>query len=378
MRVTQVETICLTGLFPQFVFVQVHTDAGLVGLGQTADFRTVGVIHDLAERFVLGRDPTHVEALWAEQFRFAGLHGYAGAELRAISAFDIALWDLLGQQTGLPVYALLGGPCRERLRIYNTCSAYGSRSDRELAQHDPARLVAELLAAGITCVKVAVYDEFAHESHGQAITPAQLRQGASVLERLLRAGEGQMEVMVELHGAWSLTGAVEIAASLRDLPVHWLEDPIWQDNAEAWASLRQRSPIRIAGSERLYTRHQVRRLLELQGTDVLIADVTWTGGISELKKMAAMAEAYGVPIAAHDHSGPVNLWASAHVLLNAPNAYMMETTRVFYEEYYDALVVGDPILRAGFIHLPSGPGLGISLRPEVRERLDAVVQRSSA
>src|SRR5438128_5957663 len=123
MKITTVETIHLARFTqPSFIFVRVHTDSGLIGLGQTADARTAPVVHELAQRFLLGANPLHIESLWATMFDFAGYHGYSGAELRAISAIDIALWDLLGQVTGQPIYALLGGPCRDRIRIYNTCS----------------------------------------------------------------------------------------------------------------------------------------------------------------------------------------------------------------------------------------------------------------
>lgn len=184
---------------------------------------------------------------------------------------------------------------------------------------------------------------------------------------------------IEGHGLWSLTSAVAIARALDGLPIHWLEDLLWQDNAEEWADLRAKSPFPIAGSERLFTRHQMRRLLETHGTDVMIGDVTWTGGNSKLKKMATMAEAYGIPFAPHDHSGPVNLWASAHVLLNVPNASIMETTRVFCDPrfgYYHELVEGAPILNDGHMYLPEGPGLGIRLCPEVATRPDATLQRT--
>jgi L-alanine-DL-glutamate epimerase-like enolase superfamily enzyme len=377
MKVTAVETIYLSQVSPPFIFVRVHTDAGLIGLGQTADSRTAPVVHDLARRFLLGADPLQIEALWTTLVDFAGFHGYAGAELRAISAIDIALWDLLGQVAGLPIYALLGGACRDRIRIYNTCSTYQDRSDAALARTDPVRLAGELLEAGITCMKWAMFDPYARQSRGQTISPAQLREGMAGIEAIARAFDGRMEVMVEGHGLWNLTSAIAIARALDGLPIYWLEDLLWQDNAEEWADLRAKATIPIAGSERLYTRHQMRRLLELHGADVMIGDVTWTGGISELKKMATMAETYGIPLAPHDHSGPVNLWASAHVLLNVPNAAIMETTRVFYEGYYAELVEGEPIIRAGHLHLPQGPGLGIRLRPAVLERPDALVERST-
>lgn len=380
MRVTAIETIHLSQVHPPFIFVLVHTDEGITGLGQTADVRTAPVVHDLATRFLLGQDPTRIEALWTTMFDFAGLHGYSGAELRAISAIDIALWDILGQVAGQPIYALLGGPCRDRIRIYNTCSSYGAHSDGERARTDPVGLARELLEDGITCMKWAQFDSYARLSRGQAITPTQLKEGIAGIEAIAREFDGRMEVMVEGHGLWNLTGAIAIARALDGLPVHWLEDLLWQDNPEEWADLRAKSSFPIAGSERLFTRHQMRRLLETHGTDVMIGDITWTGGISELKKMATMAEVYGIPLAPHDHSGPVNLWASAHVLLNVPNAYIMETTRVFYSErlgYYHELVEGEPIIRQGYMHLPQGPGLGIRLRPEVLQRPDATAQRTS-
>jgi len=376
MRIIAVETVYLERTHPPFIFVLVHTDEGITGLGQTADTRTAPVVHDLAARFLIGRDPLHIEAHWSAMFQFAALHGYSGAELRAISAFDIALWDILGQVAGQPIYNLLGGPVRERIRIYNTCSAYAGRSDAERARTDPVGLAGELLELGVTCLKWAQFDPYAHASQGQTIGPAQLRAGIAPIEAIAKAYDGRMEVMIEGHGLWNLSGAIVIARALDGLPIYWLEDLLWQDNPEEWADLRAKAPFPIAGSERLFTRHQVRRLLELHGADVMIGDITWTGGISELKKMAVMAEPYGIPLAPHDHSGPVNLWASAHVLLNVPNAAIMETTRVFYQGYYDELVEGAPILRDGHMYLPQGPGLGIRLRPAVLTRDDAAVQRT--
>lgn len=377
MKVTAIDTIHLTQFdHPPFIFVRVHTDSGLIGLGQTPDARTAPVVHDLAQRFLLGANPLHIESLWATMFDFAAYHGYSGAELRAISAIDIALWDLLGQVTGQPIYALLGGPCRERIRIYNTCGSFGGRSDADLARTDPVRLANELLDMGITCMKWAPFDAYARESRGQSITPAQLREGIAGIETVARELGDRMEIMIECHGLWNLTSAITIARALEGLPIHWLEDMLWQDNAEEWADLRARSPFRIAGSERLFTRHQMRRLLEVHGTDVMIGDISWTGGISELKKMATMAETYGIPLAPHGNSGPVNLYAAAHVLLNVPNGYIMETTRVLYDPYYAELVEGAPILRGGYMYLPEGPGLGIRLRSGVMTRPDAIYQRS--
>jgi L-alanine-DL-glutamate epimerase-like enolase superfamily enzyme len=378
VRVTAIETIAPADAYPPFFFVHVHTDEGITGLGQTADLRTIEVVHDLAQRYVIGNDPLRIEELWTRQFEYAAYHGYGGAELRAISAIDIALWDILGQVTGQPIYQLLGGSYRDQIRVYNTCSRFRDRSDGQLAHDDPRRLVDELLAMNITCLKTAPWDTYHRHNRGQPLTPEQLREGIAFYEAIARAGDGRMEIMADLHGLWNLTNAITLAHALEasGLPIHWLEDPLWQETPDAWAELRHATSLRIAGSERLFTRFQMRPLLEAHGTDVMIGDVTWTGGISEVKKMATMAETYSIPFAPHDHSGPVNLWASAHVLLTIPNAYLMETTRVFYEGYYDELVEGETILANGHMHLPRGAGLGIRLRPGLLARDGTTVRRS--
>lgn len=380
MQVTAIETVHVGASYPPFIFVLVHTDEGLVGLGQTADVRTTDAVHDLALRFLLGQDPRQIEATWTRMFQYAAYHGFGGAELRAISAIDIALWDILGQAVGLPIYQLLGGASRDRIRIYNTCSSYKDRADGLLAQEDPARLVDELLAADITCVKVHPWDRIAGLDNRQALSPTQIREGVRFFEAIDRAADGQMQMMIDFHSSWGPSNVVAIARALESagLPMFWIEDPLWQDLPAAWAEVRAQTSIQIAGSERLFTRYQMRPLLEARGVDVMIGDITWTGGISELKKMATMADAYGVPLAPHDHSGPVNLWASAHVLLSVPNASLMETTRVFYETYYDEMIEGEPILRNGHMHLPTGAGLGIRLRPGVFSRDDVTVKRSTS
>jgi L-alanine-DL-glutamate epimerase-like enolase superfamily enzyme len=379
MRVTAIETVHVAAGNPPFIFVQIYTDEGIVGLGQTADVRTTAVVHDLAARYLLGQDPLQIEALWTSLFEYAAYHGYSGAELRAISAMDIALWDILGQVAGLPIYQLLGGACRDHARIYNTCSVYKDRDDKRLAWEEPERLVNELLAKGITCVKVQPWDRIGADDQRQGLSAAQLREGVDFFNAIDRAAHGEMEIMIDLHGSWGQSNVIAMAHALEhaNLPIYWIEDPVWQDQPASWAELRAHTSIRIAGSERLFTRHQMRPLLEGRGIDVMIGDITWIGGISELKKMGAMADTYGVPLAPHDHSGPVNLWASAHVLLNAPNASVMETTRVYYETYYEELVDGEPILWDGFVHLPQGPGLGIRLRPDVVFRDDSVGRRTT-
>jgi L-alanine-DL-glutamate epimerase-like enolase superfamily enzyme len=358
MHITAVETIVpdLT-LSRPFTFVRIHTDEGVVGLGQTADLRTVGVIHDLGRQFLLGADPRHVTALWHRMFDWVSYHGYAGAEIRAISAFDIALWDILGQSVGQPIVALLGGAVHDSVPIYHTCG--GADGDR--VRQDPAGLAEELLAQGVSGMKWSPFDEYAAESHGQYITPAQLTAAIAGMDKA--ALGGRMEIMVDAHGLWSPGCAAQILRALDGFPLRWLEDPISSDNAPEWARLRERSTVPIAGGERLLTRYQLHRLLAVGGVDVLISDVTWSGGITEARRTADLAEIYGVPLATHGNSGPVNLWSAAHVLTSVRNACAAETVRA-HHDYFDSVVDGPSILDHGRIDAPTAPGLGIRLRDD--------------
>jgi galactonate dehydratase len=362
MKITAIETVVPDlPLSRPFTFVQIHTDEGITGLGQTADMRTVDVIHDLGRRFVLGADPRQVTALWHKMFDWVAYHGYAGAEIRGISAFDIAFWDILGQSAGLPIVSLLGGAVHESVPIYNTCGAFGDVSDGVRVRQDPVGLAEELLAQGVSGMKWSPFDKYAAESNGQYITPNQLAEGTAGIGKVAAALGDRMEIMIDAHGLWSPGCAAQILRALDGLPVRWLEDPISSDNAPEWARLREKSTIPIAGGERLLTRYQLRRLLEIGGLDVLISDLTWSGGITEGRRTADLADVYGVPLATHGNSGPVNLWSAAHVLTSVRNACAAETVRV-HHDYYDGLVSGQSIVDHGRIAAPTAPGLGIQLR----------------
>jgi L-alanine-DL-glutamate epimerase-like enolase superfamily enzyme len=368
MKIIDVETIVPdVELSRPFIFVLVHTDEGVTGLGQTADVRTAPIVHDLAERFLIGADPQRITALWHEIFEWVAYHGYAGAEARALSAIDIALWDIKGQATGRPIVDLLGGVVHDSVPTYNTCGSYRGVSDRQRMLDDPVELARDLLANGFTCLKWSPFDKFARESAGQRISGDQLGQVVRTLERI--ASEfGEMEFMIEAHGLWAAAPAARIVEALGGLPVRWIEDPLAQDNVAEWARLREKSPIPVAGGERLQTRHQLHKLLVAGGVDVVISDITWTGGITEARRIADLADLYGVSFASHGNSGPVNVWAAAHVLTGTRNAYAAEIVRVHLQPdsgYFDSVVEGPRIFANARLSSPSAPGLGIRLRDDL-------------
>ncbi|MGH7912798.1 MAG: mandelate racemase/muconate lactonizing enzyme family protein [Candidatus Dormibacteraceae bacterium] len=380
VRITGIETIACTGLDPEFILVRLHTDEGPSGLGQTADFRTAPVLHDLARRHVLGRDPRDLGRITYDLFTFARYHGYAGAELRAISAIDIALWDLLGKLLDQPVHRLLGGPLRDGVRVYNTCASFGEYQDGRRLWEDPVGLAGDLLDLGIGALKYAPFDRFVEPSLGTDLTDAMaeeaLRPAVAIRERF----GSRMQIAIEGHAKLSINAALRAAQALEraQVPVLWLEDLLHPEHAAAWRELKLRTRFPICGSERAMTRFQLHPLLEAHGIDVLMGDITWMGGISELRRCATLAEIYGVPVAPHDRSGPVNLVAAAHVLVTLPNAYLMESVRAYCQTYYPEVVTPGRFIEDGILRPPDGPGLGIELTPAFLRREDLRIERTEA
>jgi galactonate dehydratase len=395
MKITAIETIRVAR-FPALLWVQVHTDDGLVGLGETyyVPGAVASVIHDVAAPVLLGQSPLDIERHWHTLFHITNYYGYAGAEMRAVSALDIALWDIVGQSVGQPVYNLLGGRVRDRIKTYNTCASYGDRDDYTMSLERAGELAESLLAEGITAMKIWPWDRFAaadratgdtrtsghvpldYYTVGPHITPEQVKLGLEPVQQIRRAVGDRMEIAIELHSRWSLPAAIRIARALEPYDVMWFEDALTPDPVDDLARLVQETRVPICASERLFTRYAFRQVLERKAAHIVMPDIIWTGGISESKKIAAMAEAYHLPIAPHDCTGPVNVFACLHLCASCPNAMVMESVRAFYRGYYDQFVETNLDVREGHIHFPTAPGIGTRLRPEVRERADATVQRS--
>jgi L-alanine-DL-glutamate epimerase-like enolase superfamily enzyme len=401
MKITTVETVRL-GEFPNVLWVRVHTDEGLVGLGETfyAVAPVEAHIHETCAPYLLGKDPLEIER-HSRNF----LQGYlgfksVGVEMRAASAIDIALWDLFGKAAGQPLYQLLGGKCRDRIRVYNTCAGYryvrakpvqttanwglptgGAAAGRPYEDldaflHRADELALSLAAEGYTGMKIWPFDEYAESSNGTRISPADLKKALAPFEKIRRAVGDDMDIHVEFHSLWDLPTAIEIAQALAPYRPYWFEDPIKMTNLDALADYRRRTNVRVTASETLGTRWAFRELFERQATSVAMLDVAWCGGVSEAKKIATMAEAYHLPIAPHDCTGPVVLTASVHLALNCPNALVQEVVRAFYSDWYRELVTGLPPLDQGFITAPGGAGLGIDLLPDLVRRPDATVRTS--
>jgi len=378
MRITAVETIHLQrGITVhwgpiQWLWVRIHTDSGLTGLGETYPHPEAekAVVHRLLAPVLLGRDPSQIDRLWADMYQAVSFSGWAGAEMRAIGAVDIALWDLAGKVANLPLYQLLGGASRSSIRTYNTCY------DHIDFLTEPVRLAGELAKSGIHAMKIWPFDPVAKETGGQYITADQLRRGIEPLRLIREAFGDSMDVAMEFHAYWNLPCAIRIAQALEPYAPMWLEEMLPQDNLAAYRELALATRLPLCLSERLMTRFGFRELMENRAARIIMPDICWCGGISEAKKIATMAETYYLPVAPHNCGGPVLHVASLHLAANVTNLYTLESVRRHYLDEYRGILTQTPSPVNGEFALPPGPGLGVELCPDVLSRTDVQADKT--
>ena len=401
MQITAVETLRLTE-HPNLIWVRVHTDEGLTGLGETY-FGTGAVEADLHDRIapmILGQDARRIEFLNHKMTPYVGFTG-TGAEIRALSAVDVALWDIAGKAAGAPICDLLGGRTRAEIPVYNTCAGpnyvsktsavrpdnFGDRAetsngviyeDIEAFLNTPEDLAASLLEMGISSMKIWPLDLASGAADGMDISPADLKKGIEPFERIRAAHGDRMRLKAELHGLWSLNAAKKIAAALEPIGMDWIEDPIFMDRIEELAELGAATSAPLAGGETLASLGQFSELIADGNIGTPIMDVVWAGGISAARKVAALAEARARPIAFHDCSGPVTLAVSTHLALSLRNVKEQEIARGFYYAWYQDFVDHLPPINQGMITVPGGPGLGMDLQPGLTDRADAIHRISRA
>ena len=257
----------------------------------------------------------------------------------------------------------------------------GPYEDLDAWMHGYAgELASSLLEQGISGMKMWPFDAYAYASGGTNITAAELDRALEPFRQVRRAVGERMELMVELHGLWNLPTALKIARAFESegLRPYWIEDPLRPDDIASLARFAQATQIPTTASEQLGGRKAFRELLEARAASVVMLDLGWCGGISEGKAIASMAEAFGLPIAPHDCTGPVVWTAGVHLSLNAPNTLIQETVRAFYTGWYRELVTNLPRVADGMVTPPPGAGLGLELRPEIAKRRDARVRTSIA
>ncbi|MDR3472472.1 MAG: mandelate racemase/muconate lactonizing enzyme family protein [Devosia sp.] len=405
MKITRLETLQLAE-FPHLLWVQVHTDSGLIGTGETfwAPGPVATYLHDNVAPYLIGKDPRDIEL---HDRTLGSVYVGArdsGAEVRGNSAVNIALWDIHSQALGEPVWRLLGGRTHQSVPVYNTCAGYGhvraskrnalfertedwslKAGDRTEGPYEDllawrfnaGELAKSLLSEGISAMKIWPFDIAAEASNGTRISLTDLDKALEPFAKIRDAVGRQMEIMVELHGLWTLPPVLRIAEALKPYDVAWLEEPIRYNELDAMADLARHTAIPVAASERLASRQVFKQLIDKRAASVIMIDLAWCGGLSEARKIANLAEASELPVTLHDCTGPIVYAASCALSATLPNAIYQEMVRAYATGWYTEIVEKLPPVTDGRVAPLDGPGLGLSLRPELFQRPDATVRTSA-
>ena len=346
----------------EYVFVEVSTDEGITGWGEitgTSSVANRAVCAMLAQtsNLIEGDNATRIERIWNKVFRAFTYMGTRGATSNIVSAIDIALWDIRGKQLGLPIYELVGGgPVRDSISLY---THPGGGRDPESAPVY-CKAIAE---TGHTALKTDPFPHHPEEANGYLsgqMDASGEEHGANVIAAIREAVGPNIQILIDCHGRFDVATAIRLAKRLEPYNIGWFEEPVPVESYHALKQVRQNVSVPICVGERLQTRYEFVPILENELADYIMPDVTWAGGISELKKIATQAEAYYVPISPHDASGPINVLAGAHTMMTVPNFYKLETSRAKLNAY-DVLMDHPLDVRDGCLHLSNRPGLGIEM-----------------
>jgi galactonate dehydratase len=367
-KIVGVRTVAVGAGWRNYVYVLIDTDRGLVGLGEASlggqTHAVLGMIEDL-KPLLLGADPFRIEHLWQQAYRHAFWHGGV-TFLSALAGIEVALWDIKGQALGVPIWRLMGGLVRDRIRAY----ANGPRGD---TPDELARSAAELVARGFSALKFTPF-EATPILAGRRVIDAAVAKVRAVRE----AVGPEIELMVDGHGRLSPSVAVRMADALAQFNLLFFEEPSLPEHVPAMVRIARKSPIPIATGERRYSRWEFRELLESRTIGVLQPDIIQSGGIAEARKIAAMAEMHFVSVAPHNPWSWVNTVTSLHLDAVTPN-FLIQEVITEPEPWKDAVVVGPSVMDAsGHFLPPDRPGLGITLDLDAAKQFPPVEGRPPA
>jgi galactonate dehydratase len=379
MRITRIDTVCWASrddapFWPHWTWLRLHTDTGLVGLGETypRSPAEAALVHADVARLLLGRDPRDVERIWSDLFRAFDYQVSGGTEMRVLSAVDLALWDLLGQALDAPVYRLIGGRSNPRVPVYNTC--FPLRYDFNV---EPEKIMREVRERyGIKGIKVWPFDGAAQRLQHQQITTGELERALVPLRRLRDAFGDEIEIMLEFHGNWNLPSALRIARAVEPFRPMWLEDVLLTGSLGDYRELAAATSVPILLSERMAGPFEFEALLESGVARYVSFDLTWCGGLSLARKVAAAAEAHQLLVVPHTAGGPLLFYASTHLTTALTNVAIQESCQRFVEQDWPAMLESPIVPVDGTVAAPDLPGFGLRVKPEVWEHPKAIVRSS--
>lgn len=356
----------------EFLFVEVSTDEGVTGWGEITTTtkianRALVAMLEQINHIMVGEDPAKIEMLWHKLFRGFTYMGSRGAAVECISAIDIALWDIRGKVLGKPIYELLGGAVRDDIPLYT------HPDQRKFTSKDNViKEIRDIVNSGHKALK---FDPFPHQgpiingkareqSHGY-LDGGMTREGereAAELTALIRETAGpDIEILIDAHGRFDVPTAIRLCCSLEEAgQIDWFEEPCPPESVNALKQVREKVNVAISWGERGHTKWDFVPILENKLADYIMPDVTWAGGITELKKISNLCEAYYIPVTPHDAAGPINVVAGAQVMMTVPNFYKLETSEWDLSKYNELIDV--PLDNSnGTLKLNPAPGLGIEM-----------------
>ena len=350
LKITGLKTFVVNAGSLDWVFCKIYTNGGIVGLGEgsvTSKEATVAQAIMEHERFLVGKDPTDIELLWQGMFRNPRWRG--GPILNsAISAVEIALWDIVGQALGVPIYKLLGGAARTRVRMYLDV---GSTPEDFLHAKE----------LGYTAAKMTPLSPV-----NDVVTPeAMIRDGVRKVAEIRKAVGDDFDIAVDAHGRCTTAMAIDFCTRVEEYNLMWVEEPTQVEDLGELALLREKTRTHLATGERSFAKYGFTDFCSRQLVDYIQPDVCHAGGIMELKKIGVLAEAYRVNMAPHNPQSPVSTMASLHVDATTPAAVIQESTlsrTPWVEELFEGT---GAVVKGGYAELPTRPGLGVTLNEKI-------------
>jgi galactonate dehydratase len=358
VRIADFRPLVLGTSWRNLTFVVVRTDEGVEGVGEVRMINEtealLGYLAEAVPAHVLGTDPFEIEALiqrlWRREYARAGQ-----VAMSALAVLEIACWDIVGKALDQPVYRLLGGPVRERIKAYANGWYTVERTPEEFG--DAAR---RAVGKGYRAIKLDPFGSGTWE-----LEPHERTRAIELVEAVRDVVGPDVEILVEMHGRFTPAQAVAIARELERFRPSWIEEPVPPENLAALRKVADQVTIPVATGERIHARDEFRELFELQAADVVQPDPTMCGGILETRRISAWAESYYVLVAPHNVGGPVSTAAALHLAAVTPNFKIQEHFNDFGDPYVKAAAPGNPEVVEGFFALPQGPGLGVTLDEDV-------------
>jgi len=361
MKITRTGSLLLQDF--GWVLVKVETDAGLTGIGEAYHGAGVHqiVVDPRLQRPLLGQDPCNVDKLFRDMMGSMSASGYyQGAVMSAISGIEMALWDIAGQAFGVPIWQLLGGKFRDRIRIYNDCHAGDSETPESYAAK-----AKEVESRGFDAIKFDIDPlPSRRDNYNRCISNDDIAHYVEVVTAIREVLDSNTDLAIDAHWAYAPVDILKIAYAFEDLDLLWLEDPIPAENVAAMARVKEATRTPICTGENFYTRFGFRELIQAQAADIVSPDLAKAGGLLEGRRIADLADMYYIPLAPHNICGPIGTYAACHVCAAVPNFLALEFHHLD-KKFWDEMVVEGPLIQEGYIEVSQRPGLGLTLNEEI-------------